>query len=110
MENRPQIDLLVLDAIQDDPEQITSILRMLAEWRSTIDEEYTVDDVVPALKRLVVDGLVRPLEESTEEPCLQSVQGQWPRESDAHINDYWYEPTARGRAVWDTWAESTSPE
>ncbi len=102
------IDMLVLDAIQDDVEQIPSIMRMLAEWRQRIEDEHTSDDVVEALARLVQAGLVAVLEESFEKPELVPVGA--PEFSDAALHRYWYEPTPRGRAVWSAWDKDVESE
>jgi hypothetical protein len=106
MESKPEmnIDMLVLDAIQDDVEQLPTIMRMLAEWRPQLDEEYTDDDAIEALARLMSKGLVGALEESVDKPEL--VRISVPNTSRAALRQYWYEPTARGRAMWKSWNES----
>jgi hypothetical protein len=105
MESKPELglDMLVLDAIQDDVEQLPSIMRMLAEWRHQLEEEFTVDDVLAALARLLHGGLVGALEESRERPELVPVPA--PDTSPRALRRYWYEPTTLGRARWESWDE-----
>ncbi len=97
------IDMLVLDAVQDDVEQLPSIIRMLAEWRHQLDVEYTADDAVAALARLLDSGLIAALDESREKPELVPVPS--PGTSPSALRRYWYEPTAAGRSTWEAWDE-----
>jgi hypothetical protein len=102
------IDMLVLDAIQDDVEQIPSIMRMLGEWRHSLGEEYTSDDVLDALGRLLQAGLVAALQESVEEPELVPVRA--PDLAPSSLRQYWYEATPSGRATWEAWDKQLERE
>ena len=97
--------MLVLDAIQDDVEQIPSIMRMLGEWRQRLDDEFTCDDVLAALARLLEAGLVAALDESLTNPELVRVGA--PDLSTESLRRYWYEPTTAGRAAWESWDTRT---
>jgi hypothetical protein len=101
------IDMLVLDALQDDVEQIPSIMRMLGEGRHGLDEEYTSDDVVDALVRLLRGGLVAALQESVHEPELVRVGA--PNFARSALRQYWYEPTPSGQAAWEMWDKESNP-
>ena len=93
--------MLVLDAVQDDVEQLPSIMRMLGEWRHRVDDEYVQADVVDALRRLLTEGLVVALEESHDAPEL--VPCTDPGLLDSDLVTYWFEPTKSGRERWDAW-------
>ena len=95
------IDMLVLDALQDDVEQLPSIMRMLGEWRHRVDDEYVQADVVDALRRLLTEGHVTALEESHDAPELVPCTDPGLRDSD--LATYWFEPTRSGRERWDVW-------
>ncbi len=95
------IDMLVLDALQDDVEEIASIMRMLAEWRHRLPAEYTSDDVLDALRRLLQAGFVTALEESVDEPALVPVPT--PDFTRSSLRRYWYDSTSSGRSLWEAW-------
>jgi hypothetical protein len=97
----PPVDMLVLDAVQDDVEQVPSIMRLLGEWRHRIDDEYVQADVVDALRRLLSEGFVAALEESRDAPEL--VPCADPGLLDSDLVTYWYGSTPSGRAKWDSW-------
>jgi hypothetical protein len=93
--------MLVLDGLQDDVEQIGSIMRVLAEWRPCLREEYTSEQVLEALRRLLLGGFVAALEESIDEPVLVPVRT--PDYSPTSLRRYWFEATASGRSLWEAW-------
>jgi hypothetical protein len=93
--------MLVLDAIQDDIEQLPSIMRMLGEWRPRIDEEYVESDVFDAFRRLLGERLVVAYEESLVKPEILPCAD--PGLDPADLETYWFEPTPSGRARWESW-------
>lgn len=100
----PELRHLILDALQDDVEQVYNVMQMLGEWRSQSETELTRLDVVVELKALLADGLVIALEESNDRPELVPVSR--PETTDEAIENYWFEPTAQGSAVWKEWSDS----
>ena len=96
------IDMLVLDAIQDDIEQLPSIMRMLGEWRPRIDEEYVENDVLDALRRLLDEGLVVAYEESLVEAGARALRSI-PVSSRLISRLTGSTPTPSGRARWESW-------
>jgi hypothetical protein len=92
---------LVLDALQDDIEEVPNVMRMLAEWRTEVEAEFTRADVVAALRDLLDQDLVAAYEESAERPELVHVGN--PTMTDEAMERYWFQPTAKGTAAWKAW-------
>lgn len=95
------IEVLVLDALQDDAEQLPSIMRMLGEWRDRVDDGFVQADVLDALRRLLTDGSVVALEEAIDMSELMLCAHTTLLDSD--LATYWYKPTPAGQAKWDSW-------
>jgi hypothetical protein len=76
-------------------------MRVLAEWRPCLRDKCTSEQVLEALRRLLLGGFVAALEESIDEPVLVPVRT--PDYSPASLRRYWFETTASGRSLWEAW-------
>ena len=100
--------MFVLDSMQDDIEDFSSIMTYLGEWRSYWPQDFTEDEVLHALASLVKDGLVEVYEESPKNPELIPVDD--PHTDGATLRHYWFRPTPSGKRVWNEWDAPSLPE
>jgi hypothetical protein len=100
--------MFVLDAMQDDIEDLASIMRYLSEWRSHWPDGVQEDAVVEALKSLTDERLVEVYDESSDSAELRPVD--WPSTDEAALRRYWFRPTATGRQMWNEWDAPSLPE
>jgi hypothetical protein len=100
--------MFVLDAMQDDIEDLASIMRYLLEWRPYWTHEYSEGDVMGALVVLIEDGLVDVYGEAADSAQLVPIDA--PRTDEASLRHYWFGPTPKGRRIWKEWDAPSLPE
>ena len=100
--------MFVLDSMQDDIEDLVSIMRYLAEWRPYWPHDFMEDEVLEALKSLTEDGLVDAYDESPQSSVLSLVD--CPSTSYSSLRRYWFAPTARGKQMWAEWDAPSLPD
>ncbi len=103
-----QLKMFILDVLRHDVvEQIPSILNLLNDdggvgWRDCWPSDFVADEIVPALERLVREGLVRVLREQESGNDLLPVNLQQ-LDVKRDQGSLWFELTDAGRKVWDQW-------
>ena len=100
--------MFVLDAMQDDIEELASIMRYLREWRPYWPHDFTEDEVIQTLTALVRDRLVDVYDETSGSSELSAVAD--PETDEASIRRYWYLPTPQGQELWKAWDAPSLPE
>jgi hypothetical protein len=106
--------MCVLDVLRYDIEPIDSIIRLLNDdgcigWRHLRESDFTVQDVLPLLKRLVAEGLVDVYERNHDESELIPVDvGKI--DIDRRVDEYWYVLTPAGREAWEAWDPPVTDE
>jgi hypothetical protein len=104
----PNLAMFVLDAMQDDIEDLASVMRYLIEWRPYWTHEYSEGDVMAALVVLIEDGLVDVYGEAADSAQLVPIDA--PRTDEASLRHYWFGPTPKGRRIWKEWDAPSLPE
>jgi hypothetical protein len=103
-----QMSMFILDVLRHDVvEQVPSILNLLNNdggvgWRDCWPHDFTLDEIVPALEKLVQAGFVVALREQEAGSDLSPVNVQEldiSRDQEA----LWFGLTEEGRRVWDQW-------
>ena len=103
---RATMDYVVLDALANDIEDVSSILRLANHpgvgWTRLVGGRIEETSVLATLLRLVTDQLVRVLVPSSEAPCLEPLPlgALAPVELVPHC---YYEMTSAGREVHTAW-------
>lgn len=100
--------MFVLDSMQDDIEDLASVMRYLVQWRSYWPHDFTEGEVLQALKSLTEDGLVEVYDESPDSAELTPVES--PSTDQPSVRRYWFRPTPRGKQVWKEWDAPSLPE
>jgi hypothetical protein len=104
----PNLEMFVLDAMQDDLEDVGSIMRYLVEWRPHWPHDFTEDEVIQALRALIERELVDAYDEAPGSSEVTPVND--PAMDSASLRRYWFMPTAQGREVWKKWDAPWLPE
>jgi hypothetical protein len=102
------LEMFVLDSMQDDIEDLESVMRYLVEWRPLWPHDFTEEEVLDALKSLTEDGLVGAYDESPSSAELKPVE--CPNTDPASLRRYWFRPTTLGRRIWKAWDAPSLPE
>lgn len=110
------VKMFVLDVLQHDIEQITSIVNLLNDdsgsigWRDCWPRDFTKNDVISVIDELIQDGLVDVYDYSDDERCLvpASPVGFIPSDFSGNQERYWYLLTEKGRALLKIWSPPTS--
>ena len=97
----PNLEMFVLDAMQDDLEDVESILRYLVQWRRHWPHDFTLEEVTSALRTLIERGLVEVYDSVTGGSEVAPVSD--PATDEASLREYWFLPTPQGREVWKMW-------
>lgn len=103
--------MCVLDVLRYDIEPIESIVRLLNDdgcigWRHLRMSDFTTQDVLPLIRKLVAMGLVDVYETNQDKTELVPVElGKI--DIDARIGDYWYLINTAGREAWEDWEPPT---
>ena len=100
--------MYVLDAMTDDIEDLTSIMRYLSEWRAWWPHDFTEDEVPATLASLVDDGLVEAYDAATHSHDLHPVER--PVTDHESLRRYWFLPTPKGRLIWEKWDAPSLPD
>ncbi|MFN7811240.1 MAG: hypothetical protein ACK5SI_01085 [Planctomycetia bacterium] len=106
-----QLPMFILDVLQHDvAEQVSSILRLLNNdgcigWREFWPRDFSEEEVVEALGRLVEEGRVIVFRESAENGELVPTSV---RELPMDVNSQWYGRSMSGEEAWDSWEPPTS--
>ena len=100
--------MFVLDSMQDDVEDLASVMRYLVEWRSYWPHDFTEGEVIEALAALIEDELIGVYDESSDGAELSLVES--PSTDPASLGRYWFRPTARGKQIWKEWDAPSLPE
>ena len=96
--------MFVVDVLQHDIEPLTSIVKMLNDtgsvgWREFWPNDFTVSEVLPALKELIRRNWVEVLEYSPSRnqlvPTVVALEGD--------ASQLWFRLTNEGREAWQTW-------
>ena len=108
--SREPIDFVVLDALANDLEDIQHILEMANHhtigWRAlNAGRDYTREQIIPSLLRLVRDDLVEACSYSKPERGLVGI-GRTVLPTGA-LDDFWFVMTPRGRVVHSSWEPET---
>lgn len=108
-------DMYVLDGVADDAESLDDILRMLNSdtsvgWHKQWGRDFTRDEIVQSLARLIKDGAVRVSALTSDARWLEELEpGALPP---GRFDDVWFTMTPRGRLLHNNWhpegLESTS--
>jgi hypothetical protein len=101
MVSGPNLKMFILDSMQDDIEDLASIMRYLVEWRFCWPRDFTEAEVAETLKSLLETGLVEAYEETPDSPDLSPAQS--PRTDHASLSRYWFLPTLKGKQAWADW-------
>ena len=104
----PHLEMFVLDAMQDDIEDLASIMRYLLEWRPYWTHDYTETEVMAVLAALIEDGLVEVYGEASDTAELVPIDV--PDTDEASLRRYWFRPTPKGRQIWKEWDAPSLPE
>jgi len=99
------LNMFILDAIQDDIEDLGGIMRYLKEWRFAWPHNFTDGGVLIALKELILKDCVSVLEERN----LRLEHVEQPSVHEEDLRRYWYAPTANGRQMWRQWESPPLP-
>ena len=93
----PPLTLMVLDGLADDLESVGTLRDHgeVAPYRLALVDE---QDVVDALRELLVGGFVEALE--LAEPNLELVPAAAPQIDDASLRRYWFRSTEAGERAW----------
>lgn len=105
--DRIDLSMCVLDVLRYDIEPIDSIIRLLNDdgcigWRHLRESDFTVQDVLPLLKRLVAEGFVDVYERNHDDSELVPVDAE-KIDIDKRVDEYWYLLTPAGREAWEAW-------
>jgi hypothetical protein len=104
----PNLEMFVLDSMQDDIEDLASVMRYLVAWRSRWPQDFTEDEVIEALASLIRDGLIEVYDELPDRDELSPVESS--RTDRASLRRYWFRPTTRGKQIWKEWDAPSLPE
>lgn len=99
--------MFILDVLRYDIEQLPSILKLLNDtgcigWRHQWPRDFTANDITPALRSLVEQGLVELLEYSAKADALVR-SDRFGRDFESRNANYWYRITDSGREEWKQW-------
>jgi hypothetical protein len=100
--------MFILDAMQDDIEDLASVMTYLVEWRSYWTHDFTEDEVMAALASLIEAGLVEVYGETADSAELRPIDS--PRTDEASLLRYWFRPTVKGQRIWEEWDAPSLPE
>jgi hypothetical protein len=102
------LTMFVLDVLRHDIENLESVLRLLNSatsigWRAFWPHDFTVDEVVPVLNRLLDEGLIRQLAEERgvlvlREQAVPIVAG---------TERIWFQITDDALQIWERWEPPT---
>jgi hypothetical protein len=99
-------DLYVLDMLADDVEDLATILNSLnsdraASWRHVWGRNFSRQEVVQALSRLIREGLVRVAVLTTDGKWLEELKERELPPVD--YGDVWFSITAHGQLFHQNW-------
>lgn len=101
-----QVGMFVIDVLRDDIETISLIINRLNNggslgWRFAWPHDFTVMEIIQALKELIEKDLVTPLRE--DEDLGKIVYCDEDEDIWDNIDFLWFELTERGRQAWNNW-------
>lgn len=96
-------DMFIVDILHYDIEQVSNIVRLLNDgtfgWSDVLGRDFTDDDVIEALTKLVNESYVKVLAEGINALVEVDPQAAWLQRPD----EYWFMLTAKGREMFDAW-------
>jgi hypothetical protein len=100
--------MFILDVLRHDQiEQVPSILNMLNNdgcigWRDCWPHDFTAEEVIPALERLISEGSIEALREDKSGNEVIPVPVENP-DVQQEVDTMWFALTPKGRARWNEW-------
>ena len=98
--------MLVLNALQDDFEELPGIMELVRPWQKNRQVKLTEDEVIRALRSLLNGSLITAYVYSPDKKSLVAI-GE-PDLEDAALRGYWYRPTSTGNQIWGEWRSSAN--
>ena len=104
-----QLRMFILDVLRhDDIESLSSVLNMLNNpgcigWRVFWPDDFTANEVVPELRGLATEGLIKARQETGDGDQLVPISP----EQISQDESIWFALTDRGREMWDAWTPPT---
>jgi len=102
------VDMLVLNALQDDMEELPGILEIVRLWRKYWPIDIGKKDVIGALRSLLRKNLIESYVYSPEKHELVVIDP--PDLKSAALRGYWYQPTTIGKRLWEEWRASVASD
>ncbi|MGC4005461.1 MAG: hypothetical protein QM811_21005 [Pirellulales bacterium] len=101
--------MCVIDALQDDIENIDSVLRMLnnkseSSWATARGRQFTMDEVLSSIRELIQRNLISPLAEI--EPGFVMQIDALIAKTDTELEFLWFSLEPAGRDAMKEWWES----
>jgi hypothetical protein len=106
-----RLDMFIIDVLQHDIENLSSILRLLNNdscigWRVFWPHEFSAQEVVPELIRLCSQGLLAAFMVREDDNALHEIDRR-PSETEVTSGDLWFSVSKQGNACWDAWEPPT---
>ena len=104
---QPKLYMCIIDVIQDDIEQVSSILNLLNNnldaigWREYFKKDISQEEVIKVLEYLIIEKLVDVWDFNEKETELIPVYN--PSTNSDSILKYWYLPSKKGQKLWESW-------
>jgi len=103
-QDQVNLQMFVLDVMQDDIEDLSSIMLHLGQWRRDWPRDFTEAEIIVALRTLLDAGWISALELGVNRDGRQVLfEVEVARTSEEAIRSYWFEPTQVGRDKWRAW-------
>jgi hypothetical protein len=104
--SKGELDMFVIDVLHYDIEDTEAILRMLNNsgplgWRTFSSQDFTREEVLIALDRLIREGFVRPLEYDPVRGEL--VDMDRPVDVLKESSSLWFKLKELGLDLWNSW-------
>jgi hypothetical protein len=95
--------MVILDALVDDFEDLSSIMQSAAIWREYWPRDFTEQEVIATLKTLLEAQLIEAYAEAPSSTGPELIRVEVPQAHEDAIRHYWFLPTKAGRDTWQQW-------
>ena len=103
-QDQVNLQMFVLDVMQDDIEDLSSIMLHLGQWRRDWPRDFTEPEIIVALRTLLEKGWISTLELGVNRDGRQVLfEVEVARTSEEAIRSYSFLPTQSGQDTWQAW-------